>query len=87
MLIGESEDSRGGIRGSFDCASSGEVKAVRTTSWRIFDLLWALHIMDYQDRDDFNHWLLTGMAILGLFTVFSGLILFLVTQIRKFRPD
>jgi uncharacterized iron-regulated membrane protein len=61
-------------------ASSGKIRAVRTTSWRLFDFLWSLHIMDYDERDDFNHPLLIFMATLGLITVFSGLFLFIVTQ-------
>jgi hypothetical protein len=61
-------------------ASSGKIRAVRTTSWRLFDFLWSLHIMDYDERDDFNHPLLIFMATLGLITVFSGLFLFFVTQ-------
>jgi uncharacterized iron-regulated membrane protein len=61
-------------------ASSGKIRAVRTTSWRLFDFLWSLHIMDYDERDDFNHPLLIFMATLGVITVFSGLFLFFVTQ-------
>ncbi len=61
-------------------ASSGKIRAVRTTSWRLFDFLWSLHIMDYDERDDFNHPLLIFMATLGVITVFSGLFLFFATQ-------
>lgn len=61
-------------------ANSGKIRAVRTTSWRLFDFLWSLHIMDYDERDDFNHPLLIFMATLGVITVFSGLFLFFVTQ-------
>ena len=31
-------------------AVSGEVKAIRSDSWRWWDLLWSLHIMDYRER-------------------------------------
>lgn len=61
-------------------ASSGKIRAIRTTSWRLFDFLWSLHIMDYDERDDFNHPLLIFMATLGVITVFSGLFLFFATQ-------
>lgn len=67
-------------------ANSGEIRAVRTTSWRLFDFLWSLHIMDYEERDDFNHPLLIFMATLGVITVFSGLFLFFVTQRFRSRP-
>jgi len=61
-------------------ANSGRIRAVRNFSWRIFDFLWALHIMDYEDRDDFNNLLLKFMSGLAVITVASGLILFFVTQ-------
>ncbi|MFP6809105.1 MAG: PepSY domain-containing protein [Pseudomonadales bacterium] len=65
-------------------ATTGKLRAVRTTYWRIFDFLWSLHIMDYEERDDFNNWLLIFMASLGVITVLSGLTLFALTQ--RFRP-
>ncbi len=61
-------------------AASGNIRAVRTTSWRLFDFLWSLHIMDYEEREDFNHALLIFMSILGVITVASGLVLFFTTQ-------
>ena len=61
-------------------AASGKIRAVRTTSWRLFDFLWGLHIMDYEERKDFNHALLIFMSCLGVITVASGLILFFMTQ-------
>ncbi len=64
-------------------ATTGRIRAVRTNYWRIFDFLWSLHIMDYEERDNFNSWLLIFMATLGVITVASGLILFFVTQ--RFR--
>lgn len=60
-------------------AQSGLIRAVRTDAWRLFDLFWALHIMDYEERDDFNHLLIQSMSILGLLTVLSGLLLFFST--------
>jgi hypothetical protein len=39
-----------------------------------------LHIMDYRDRTDFNHLLLRVLSVLGLLTVFSGLLLWAVTS-------
>ena len=32
-------------------AYSGEIVAIRSPSWRIWDLMWGLHIMDWQDRE------------------------------------
>jgi hypothetical protein len=31
---------------------TGDISAIRSDSWRLWDLFWALHIMDYQDRDN-----------------------------------
>lgn len=60
-------------------ALSGKIRAVRTNTWRIFDFLWSLHIMDYEDRENFNHVLIQFMAVIGLITVLSGLALFFAT--------
>ena len=67
-------------------AQSGRIRAVRTDAWRLFDLFWALHIMDYEERDDFNHLLIQSMAVLGLITVLSGLLLFFTTIRLRRRP-
>ena len=52
---------------------SGEVVARRNRLWRIFDFVWMLHIMDYEQRSDFNHPLLVGFAFTTLLFVLSGL--------------
>lgn len=57
------------------CPVTGDVITRRNNPWRIFDFFWMLHIMDYRQRDDFNHWLLTGMAGLAILTSASGLIM------------
>lgn len=62
---------------------SGQLRAVRTDDWRLYDFLWGLHIMDYEAREDFNHWLLKIMAGLAVITVLSGVILFVVTLRRR----
>ena len=62
---------------------SGRIRAVRTDAWRWFDFLWALHIMDYESRDNFNHLLVQFLSILGLLTVLSGLVLFVTTEILR----
>ncbi len=57
------------------CPVTGEVLKRRNRPWRIFDFFWMLHIMDYGAREDFNHWLLTGMSIFAIATSASGLTL------------
>lgn len=65
---------------------SAEILARRTTRWRIFDVLWMLHIMDFSERDDFSHPLLQITATLGLAVAFGGVILWLLTtSLRRKR--
>jgi hypothetical protein len=66
-------------------ADRGAVTARRNDRWRLFDLLWMLHIMDYSDRDDFNTWWLQGVSALGLLTVVSGFVLAGMTSPRLRR--
>ena len=54
---------------------TGEIAAIRMKLWRAWDFLWSLHIMDYQERDDFSQWLLRLFSALGVLTVLSGIIL------------
>ncbi len=54
---------------------TGEVLKRRNKVWRLFDFFWMLHIMDYRNRDNFNHWLLTTMSLLAVLTSASGLVL------------
>ena len=63
----------------------GLVTARRNNRWRLFDLLWMLHIMDYVHRDNFNTLLLQIVSALGLATVLSGFALFVVTSPRLRR--
>ena len=61
-------------------AFSGEIVAIRSSSWRIWDFLWGLHIMDYIDRDNINNLLIKIFSILALISSLSGVILFFITQ-------
>lgn len=65
-------------------AASGNVRAVRTTRWRIFDVLWRFHILDVTGDDRFDSWWLKLAALVGLTMVLSGLVLG-VDRIRKGR--
>lgn len=66
-------------------AQLGTVQTVRTDPWRVFDLLWMLHTMDYEGRDDINNNLLRVFSVLGLLTISSGFALCFVSSLR-FRP-
>jgi len=63
---------------------TGEIVARRTDRWRVFDFLWMLHIMDFEEREDFNHPLLQIAAALGLIIALSGVLLWALTT-RLFR--
>ncbi|TCI02703.1 PepSY domain-containing protein [Corallincola luteus] len=54
---------------------SGKVVARRNTQWRIFDILWRAHIMDYTEGEDFNNPLLIVFAATALIFTCSGLCL------------
>ncbi len=56
-------------------AQTGDIVAVRTDRWRLFDFVWMLHIMDYDERTDFNHPLLYLTALSALLFTISGIIL------------
>ena len=58
---------------------TGDVLARRTTRWRVFDFFWMLHVMDFENRDDFNHPLLQVAALLGLLIALSGVIFWALT--------
>lgn len=62
--------------------ATGAVTRVRTDSWRLFDFLWMLHIMDYQDRSNFNNPLLISFSAAALLFTLSGIVLLW----QRFRP-
>ncbi len=58
-------------------ADSGEVLALRTRFWRAYDLMWGIHIMDLQTREDTSNpflWLFGGLALVS--TLFGSTLLF-----------
>lgn len=65
--------------------STGELLAKRHDLWRWFDLLWMLHIMDYDERSDVNNLLLRTTSIVGLVFAFSGLWLLVYSFSRRRR--
>lgn len=70
-------------------AKTGDVTARRTRAWRLFDLMYSLHIMDYKDRSDRNQPILIGASVLALVTAASGAALWglrIARRIRRRRP-
>ena len=77
------EDMTSKQRIYFD-ATTGAVQSVRTTNWRIFDILWRFHIMDITGEDRFNTWWMRLFAFLALTMVLSGAVI-LIDRARKGR--
>ena len=59
---------------------TGDISSIRSDSWRIWDLMWSLHIMDYRERDNINNILLKFLSVLALITSLSGITLFFVKK-------
>lgn len=57
-------------------ADTGRVTARRSDLWRVYDALWALHIMDWRDHENFNNGLLILASVTSLIVVLAGFILF-----------
>ena len=60
-------------------AFTGEVTAIRSDSWRIWDFLWGAHIIDYSERENINNFLIKILSILALMSSLSGIVLFFKT--------
>ena len=56
-------------------ASTGEVAGAKTNTWRLWDFFWMIHIMDYTDRQSFNHPLIIIIATGCLWLALSGFIM------------
>jgi len=54
---------------------SGSLVTRRHQYWRIFDFMWMLHIMDYEERSDAHNQLLIFAQVTGLSFAITGLLL------------
>jgi len=63
-------------------AADGRLVAARNDTWRLFDVFWMLHTMDYRGRDDFNNPLVILVSTGALWLAISGALLLF----RAFRP-
>lgn len=55
--------------------NTAEIKARRSDLWRTYDALWALHIMDWRDHENFNNGLLIFTSLMSLISIVFGLML------------
>ncbi|SEA46470.1 NADH:ubiquinone reductase (Na(+)-transporting) subunit F [Microbulbifer marinus] len=56
-------------------AQDGRVLERRNDSWRLFDIFWMLHIMDYTERQDFNNPFVIAFGLGALLMSLSGCLL------------
>jgi hypothetical protein len=66
---------------------TGEFHRFRNDAWVLYDLFWRLHVMDYENGENFDHWLIKIAAGLSFFLIFSGIILLFYSRfLKKLRP-
>jgi len=65
-------------------AATGAVLAARSDTWRFFDFIWGLHIMDWTQRDRINSWWLLLFGVGGTLIPISGFVL-LANRFPKLR--
>lgn len=66
----------------------GNVLEHRNSTWRLFDIFWMLHIMDYSERMNFNNPLLVSSAVGGLWMALTGVwLLFTSVRMAEFVPS
>lgn len=65
--------------------TTGELLTRRHELWRIFDFVWMLHIMDYDERENVNNWLLRIFTASAVLLSLSGawLLLYAFPKKRK----
>jgi len=66
-------------------SGSGEIVARRTQWWRVFDLMWGLHIMDLETREDTHNPLVLGFGIASVVMAFLAMALLPLTIRRRRR--
>jgi Na(+)-translocating NADH:ubiquinone oxidoreductase F subunit len=68
-------------------SQQGDVLEHRNKTWRLFDVFWMLHIMDYTGRQDFNNPLVVTAAVGGFWLALSGIwLLFTSFSVAEFIP-
>lgn len=53
-------------------AQTGQILEHRNSTWRLYDILWMLHIMDYSGREDYNNPILMLAGMSGLWLALTG---------------
>lgn len=63
--------------------TQGEIGAIRTRWWRLYDLFWGLHIMDWTERENTHHPLIIIATLLSLGVVLTGALLTVRHFVRR----
>jgi uncharacterized iron-regulated membrane protein len=61
---------------------TGEIESRRNKIWRLYDFFWMLHIMDYDERENFNNPLLKIAAVTGTLFAVTGFYLVIVLFLK-----
>lgn len=59
--------------------TTGDLLVKRHSFWRGFDIVWMLHIMDYEERVDIETWWLKGFIIGTFILMITGVVLLVYT--------
>ena len=62
---------------------SEKIVAIRSNQWRVWDFMWGIHIMDWNERDNIGNIFLKIFSILALLSALSGIYLFFATNNRS----
>ena len=62
---------------------SEKIVAIRSNQWRIWDFMWGIHIMDWNERDNIGNVFLKIFSILALLSALSGIYLFFSSNKKK----
>ena len=62
---------------------SAKIVAIRSNQWRIWDFMWGIHIMDWNERDNIGNIFLKVFSILALLSALSGIFLFFSASKRN----
>ena len=59
-----------------------EILLIRSFKWRMWDLMWGFHIMDWNERDNMGNIFIKIFSILAFVSALSGVILFFTSRKR-----
>ena len=59
-----------------------EILLIRSFKWRMWDLMWGFHIMDWNERDNMGNIFIKIFSILAFVSALSGVILFFMSRKR-----